>query len=34
LGNGKKFGEALAEFAEAYADQTEKDWRELRKSRG
>ena len=34
LGNGKKFGEALAAFAEAYADQTEKDWRELKKSRG
>jgi uncharacterized protein (DUF2252 family) len=34
LGNGQKFGEALAEFAEAYADQTEKDWKELKKSRG
>ncbi|MGA8161536.1 MAG: DUF2252 domain-containing protein [Acidobacteriaceae bacterium] len=34
LGNGQKFGEALAAFAEAYADQTEKDWKELKKSRG
>jgi len=34
LGNGKKFGAALAGFAEAYADQTEKDWRELKRSRG
>jgi uncharacterized protein (DUF2252 family) len=34
LGNGKKFGEALAEFSEAYADQTEKDWKELKRGRG
>lgn len=33
VGNGQKFGEALAAFAEAYADQTEKDWKELKKSR-
>jgi len=30
LGNGVKFGEALALFAHAYADQTVKDWEELR----
>jgi uncharacterized protein (DUF2252 family) len=30
LGNGAKFGEALALFAHAYADQTVKDWEELR----
>ena len=30
LGNGERFGEALARFAQAYADQTEKDWEELR----
>jgi uncharacterized protein (DUF2252 family) len=29
LGNGAKFGEALALFAHAYADQTVKDWEEL-----
>jgi uncharacterized protein (DUF2252 family) len=34
LGNGQKFGNALAKFAEEYADQTEADWQELRKSRG
>jgi uncharacterized protein (DUF2252 family) len=33
LGNGKRFGEAMMEFAEAYADQTERDWELLRKSR-
>jgi uncharacterized protein (DUF2252 family) len=33
LGNGQKFGEALAAFAEAYADQTERDWKELKRSR-
>lgn len=33
LGNGEKFGEALVEFAGAYADQTEKDWRKLKRSR-
>jgi uncharacterized protein (DUF2252 family) len=30
LGNGERFGEALARFAHAYADQTEKDWEELK----
>lgn len=34
LGTGEKFGAALAKFAEAYADQTEKDWKTLRKARG
>jgi uncharacterized protein (DUF2252 family) len=34
LGNGQKFGEALVKFAEAYADQTELDWKALKKSRG
>ena len=33
MGSGTKFGDALAKFAEAYADQTEKDWRALKKSR-
>jgi len=33
LGNGQKFGEALVKFAEAYADQTELDWKALKKSR-
>jgi uncharacterized protein (DUF2252 family) len=33
LGNGEKFGAALAKFAEAYADQTEKDWKELKRRR-
>jgi uncharacterized protein (DUF2252 family) len=33
LGNGKKFGEAVATFANAYADQTEKDWKLLVASR-
>ena len=31
LGSGASFAEALAEFGSIYADQTEKDWRELRK---
>jgi uncharacterized protein (DUF2252 family) len=31
LGNGANFAEALADFGEAYADQTEKDWQELRR---
>ena len=30
IGNGKRMGEALMRFASAYADQTEKDWEELR----
>jgi uncharacterized protein (DUF2252 family) len=33
LGSGAKFATALAEFAEAYADQTERDWKDLKKSR-
>jgi uncharacterized protein (DUF2252 family) len=32
VGNGGRFAEALAEFGAAYADQTEKDWRDLRKA--
>jgi uncharacterized protein (DUF2252 family) len=31
LGTGSSFAEALAEFGSCYADQTEKDWRDLRK---
>ena len=34
VGNGEKFAAALAKFATAYADQTEKDWAELKKARG
>jgi len=30
VGNGKRFGDAIARFANAYADQTEKDWEELK----
>ena len=33
LGNGRKFDSALAEFAAAYADQTEADWKVLVKSK-
>lgn len=33
LGTGAKFDQAIIQFAEAYADQTEKDWTELKKSR-
>jgi uncharacterized protein (DUF2252 family) len=33
LGTGEKFGVALVKFARAYADQTEKDWEELKKAR-
>ncbi|MBB6145785.1 uncharacterized protein (DUF2252 family) [Silvibacterium bohemicum] len=33
LGTGEKFGEALASFANAYADQTIKDWEELKAAR-
>jgi hypothetical protein len=33
LGSGAKFGTALVEFAEAYADQTERDWKELKRAR-
>ena len=32
LGSGESFGEALVNFAVAYADQTEADWETLRKS--
>jgi uncharacterized protein (DUF2252 family) len=30
IGNGKRMGEALMRFADAYANQTEKDWEELK----
>jgi uncharacterized protein (DUF2252 family) len=33
LGNGKKFGGAILEFAEAYADQTKRDYEVLLKSK-
>jgi len=33
VGNGAPFTEAIARFATAYADQTEKDWQVLRKSK-
>lgn len=33
IGNGDRFGEALTRFAHAYADQTEKDWEELKIAR-
>jgi uncharacterized protein (DUF2252 family) len=33
LGAGDGFAEALATFGALYADQTEKDWKDLRKSR-
>lgn len=33
IGVGEKFAEALLKFAEAYADQTVRDWEALRKSR-
>jgi uncharacterized protein (DUF2252 family) len=33
LGSGEGFAEALARFGCAYADQTEKDWEDLRRSR-
>jgi hypothetical protein len=32
IGNGDGFAEALAKFGSAYADQTEKDWQELKRS--
>ncbi|MGA2351791.1 MAG: DUF2252 domain-containing protein [Terracidiphilus sp.] len=32
IGSGDGFGEALAKFGAAYADQTEKDWNELKRS--
>ncbi len=33
MGNGDKFDKAVTQFAEAYADQTERDWEELKKFR-
>ena len=33
LGTGPGFAEALAKFGSAYADQTEKDWEDLKRSR-
>jgi len=33
LGSGEGFAEALAEFGRKYADQTEKDWAELKKAK-
>ena len=33
IGNGKRFDEAILEFAEAYAEQTHKDWQALLKSK-
>jgi uncharacterized protein (DUF2252 family) len=33
IGNGKKFDEAILEFAEAYAEQSQKDWHALLKSK-
>jgi uncharacterized protein (DUF2252 family) len=33
LGTGPGFAEALAKFGTAYADQTEKDWEDLKRSR-
>jgi uncharacterized protein (DUF2252 family) len=33
IGNGQRFGEAIMRFANAYADQTEKDWEELKIAR-
>jgi hypothetical protein len=32
IGSGSRFALALAKFGIAYANQTEKDWQELRKS--
>ncbi len=34
LGSGDRFAEALGEFGSCYADQTEKDWEDLKKARG
>ncbi|MGD0548293.1 MAG: DUF2252 domain-containing protein [Terracidiphilus sp.] len=33
IGSGDGFAEALAKFGSAYADQTEKDWQELKRSK-
>jgi hypothetical protein len=32
IGNSERFDDAVSQFAEAYADQTEKDWTQLVKS--
>ena len=32
VGTGDRFAQALAKFGAIYADQTEKDWQELRRS--
>jgi uncharacterized protein (DUF2252 family) len=34
IGNGQRFCEAIERFALAYADQTEKDWEQLKAARG
>ncbi len=34
VGNGERFGAAILKFAEAYADQTEADWKKLKRARG
>ena len=33
LGNGENFAEALGKFGLRYADQTEKDWEDLKRAR-
>jgi hypothetical protein len=33
LGSGEGFADALAEFGRKYADQTDKDWEELKRAR-
>jgi uncharacterized protein (DUF2252 family) len=33
VGNGRRFADAIVKFAESYANQTERDWETLRKSR-
>jgi len=33
LGSGERFADALASFGRKYADQTEKDWAQLKRSR-
>jgi uncharacterized protein (DUF2252 family) len=33
IGNGERFGEAIVKFADAYADQTQRDWETLLNSR-